>query len=714
MATLNERAANVSLYHFEPAELSADTFQVVRFSGTEGVSRVFRFELQLLSTDPDIDFGRMVNKAATFTMMRGDTPTPIHGIVTEAAQDGRTADYVAYRAVLQPRLWRLGLSHQSRIFQEMTVQEILETVFKENDLLARDYRFALKGSYAPREYCVQFQESDLNFVQRLMEFEGMYYFFEQEDGQEVLVITDSRSEHAPIAEPATVGFHDSTGTMGDVHTETVDRFICEEQLVTGKVELKDYNYRTPETMTVESALNGQMPGTRYEYGEHFQDAKRGKHLAQVRNEELEAQRQIMKGESDSVGLRAGRLFTLEGHFRSALNGDYFLTHVEHKGSQRAGLDLDAAPDEEAVERTYQNRFTCIPAAVQYRPPRITPKPEVPGVTTARVESAGGDYAYIDDQGRYHVQMHYDQRTDRSDGTKTLPVRLKQAYSGPDYGIHFPNHADTEMLIAYENGDIDRPIALGTTPNPSQKAPSVAKNKMQNVVRTHAGNQLIMDDTIDKTIVRLNSADANLVELDDEKDRIHLETTKKHTATFDDKNEHVTVKTTSGHTIILDDKNKKVTVQSKKGHFLTIDDEKDVITVADEKSNNRFSIDAKNKKLTIESKEGDIDMLAPDGVINIKAKELKTESSGDTTMKANNLTSEAQSDHTMEASNITAKAKMDYTQQGNNVTSKASMAHKTEGMQVSSKGSAKNDLQGAMVSVKASGINQIQGSMVKIN
>lgn len=718
MATFSQLNANVARYTFEASQLAPEMFQVLRFRGSEGLSELFAFELELIAEDPDIDFSKVVNQPATFTMQRGDEPVPICGIVTDFAQDGRTADYVGYRATLQPRLWRLSLNFQSRIFQEMTVEDILRQVLQEDGgLTSNDFRFDLQGDYSPSEYVVQYQETDLNFINRLMEGEGIYYFFEHDGEQDVVVITDNRGTHEAIPDPASIRFHEGAG-MVEQDAETVRRFVCREQIVTGKVQLRDYNYRTPETMTVESQINGQMPGTRYEYGPGFGDTQEGKRLAKVRNEEIEAQRRVMRGQSDSMGLRSGYQFSMEKHFRDSLNAEYLITRVEHQGSQREGLSVDMGGPEErqdgAGEPTYRNEFTCIPAEVQYRPPRVTPEPDIPGVMTARVETAGGDYAYVDDEGRYRAQMHFDTRTDRSDGTKTLPIRMKQAYSGPNYGIHFPNHADTEMILAHVNGDLNRPIALGTVPNPSQKSPSVAKNKMQNVVRTHAGNQLVMDDTIDKTQVTLESADKNTVLLDDKDDRIRMATTNKHTATLDDKNENIKVQTKDGHFVIMDDKNKKITVQSKNGHVISINDDKENITIADESGDNTFTIDIKNKKLVIKTAKGDIDMHAPKGTIDIKAKELNVETTGDTNMKAANISSEAKSKHEMKATNIKAQAKSNYEQQGMNVTSKASMAHKIQGTQVSSKGSAKNDMQGAMVSVKASGINQIQGSLVKIN
>ena len=722
MATFSQRHANVARYHFEASQLAPETFEVVRFQGTEGLSTLFAFELELIAQDPDLDFAKIVNQPATFTMKRDDEPVPVNGIVTDFVQDGRTTDYVGYRATLRPRLWRLSLSFQSRIFQEMTVDEILRAVFDESGFTSNDYRFDLQASYPPSEYCVQYQETDFAFVSRLMETEGLYYFFEHSEGRDVVVVTDHRGAHTPIADPTTLRFHQGAG-MVEADTETIRRFTCREQIVTGTVQLRDYNYETPETMTVESQINSQMPGTRYEYGGGFGDASEGERIAKVRNEEIEAQRRVMTGRSNSAGLRSGYQFSLHGHFRDGLNEDYLITRVEHEGSQRKGLNLDlnepaARQDgsngqDGAGEPGYRNAFTCIPAEVQYRPPRVTPEPDVPGVITARIESAGGDYAYIDDQGRYRAQMHFDTR-DRSDGTATLPIRMKQAYAGSNYGIHFPNHADAEMILAHVNGDLNRPIALGTVPNPSQKSPSVAKNKMQNVIRTHAGNQLVMDDTIDKAQVTLESADQNTVLLDDKDDRIRVATTNKHTATLDDKNKNIKIQTKDGHFAILDDKNKKVTVQSKKGHVISINDDKGSITLADKDGKNSFTIDIKNEKLVIKTDNGDIDLHAPKGTIDIQATKLNVKTKGDTKIEAANITSKAKSAHKTEGNNVSVKANMEYKQQGMNVTSKASMAHKIQGTQVSSKGSAKNDMQGAMVSVKASGINQIQGSLVKIN
>jgi type VI secretion system secreted protein VgrG len=612
MPSIADRAANVTLYAFESAQLASDTFQVLRFEGTEGISEPFKFKLQLLSEDPDIDFSKVVNETATFTMMRGDEEVPINGIVTDFSLHGRTEDYVVYRATLRPRLHRLSLSYGSRIFQEKKVEDILRTVLKEAGFSPNDFRFALQASYTPREYCVQYEETDLSFISRLMEFEGMYYFFEHEGGQDTLVITDKKSEHEKIPAPASLRYHEGAGGMVGSDKETVRQLVCEEQMVTGKVQLRDYNYRGPKTMTAESGTPSDGTGERYEYGDsHFRDTSRGNRLADVRKEEIEARKRVVTGESDSMGFRSGFLFTLEKHYRKSLNADYLITQIEHRGSQRAGLDVDALqpqPDGEP-EPEYRNHFTCIPATVQYRPPRETPKPEVPGVLTAKIESAGGDYAYIDDQGRYHAKMHFDRlegdRSSRSEGSRSLPIRMKQAYSGSDYGIHFPNHADTEMIVAFENGDIDRPIALGTAPNPSNASPVVSDNKSQNIIRSNAGNEVLVEDQEDETEIRLTTADEHVASMldKDEDQGIHFMTSGDRTLAMNDDSEQIGLQSEDNHRIIIADKGAEgdegIGAWTRSGHSVKLNESDDFIKAKTEKEN-YIKLDDKNEIIKIES------------------------------------------------------------------------------------------------------------------
>lgn len=710
--------ANVTRYLFEAEALPEDTFQVVRFAGMEELSQLFRFELTLVSDDPNVNFADVVNKPATFTLMRGPEQVPVHGLVSHLEQAGKSRDDYIYRAVLVPRLWRLTLSYQSRIFQQMNLPDILTEVFEQNGLTSSDFRLDLKESYKPKEYCVQYQETDLNFVMRLMEHEGLCYFFKHED-TDVLIITDDRSGHELI-EDDDMPFRDGSG-MQTRGTEFVDELVYREQIVTGEVLSKDYNYMTPDT-TVEGTAqaNGTMPGQHYEFGDQAADASESERLAGLRAEEFECRRRILQGQSNNMAFRVGFQFTLSEHFREDLNSQHLITRVVHQGSQQEAMRGGPGSDGSG-EVEYSNTFTCIPASVQYRPPRVTPKPQIPGLASAKLESAGGDYAYVDEEGRYHVRFAFD-KGDAAQGSASLPVRLAQPSAGAGYGTHLTSLAGTEVVLAFENGDINRPVIIGALYNGAKKSPVVAENKMQNIIRTAGSNQLILDDTKDKAQITLNTPDNHRLFFDDDKDAIIIESTQKHKITLDDLNRRIEVKTTNGHFVKMQDVKDKpeegrIDIQSGTGHRVTIDDKEKLITITDKEKKNLFQIDIGNKKLTIKSAEGDIELLAEKGVIDLKAKTLNLESSADTTVKAGgNYKSEAGANYEAKAgANYEAKAGANYTQKaGANLNSEATANHTIKGLQVKSQGSVQNDVSGTLVNVKASGINTIQGALVKIN
>jgi type VI secretion system secreted protein VgrG len=512
---MSPRESYKARYFFETAALDPDTLQVVDFIGQEEISQPFRFDLNLVSEDPEIDFADVMNKPATLTMMREDEPMKIHGLISDFQQGGRTADWVSYRVTVVPRIWLLSLYYQSRVFQNMTVEDIVKKVLEDAGFTSDDFRFVLSGSYTPREYCVQYRETDLNFISRLLEHEGISFFFEHGDERETMVITDDRSENPMIDGESTIGYKPGAGMEPEKDTENVQEFLCREQIVTGKVVLKDYNYRTPETnLKSESQLNSEMPGQYYEYGQHFKDASEGDKLAKIRNEEIECSRLVMTGDSNCVALRSGFLFSLEKHYRDDLNVDYLSTHITHFGSQGAGFATPMGGE----APTYRNEFTCIPADVPYRPMRLTPEPQIPGIMTAKMESAGGDYAYIDEMGRYHVKMPFDLSSE-GDGKASRAILMAEPYSGPNYGIHFPNHANTEMVWACIDGNVDRPLGLSTVPNPSNTSPSVAENKPQSVIRTAGQNELTMDDTIGSENIYLHATKDQTIDIVNDKNQV---------------------------------------------------------------------------------------------------------------------------------------------------------------------------------------------------
>jgi type VI secretion system secreted protein VgrG len=707
-------ASNEFLYKLRLSQVQDDTVGVVWFEGEERLSGLYEYRIELVSDDPQIDSGPVLDDNATLIIQRPDEdPVRIHGIIARFEQRGSTPDHVSYSAILVPRLWRLGLSYGSRVFQNMTVEEIVTSVLEENGYTRNDFEFQLSNSYPQMAYCAQYRESDLNFVQRRLEHFGIFYYFDHRDDQEVVVFTDDTSGLRALPLPDGLSYNPNRDPLLD--SETVSILRCTEKVVTGKVCLKDYNYEFPErNLLVEKQLDPNAPGVYYDFGDHFKNGQEGEFLARVRSEEVLCGSRVFSGTSDCRLLRAGCKFTLTGHYRDDWNAEYLVTRVCLRGSQ-ANLFPYGVETPKRIP-TFGASFDAIPSDRPFRPGRHSPIPRIPGIMTGRIESGSGDqYAFLDDQGRYRVKMPFD-LSNKSNGQASHPIRMAQPYSGSGYGLHFPNHADTEIVWACVDGNVDRPLALSTVPNPSQNSPVTQQSRSRNTVRTAAGNEIVLEDMNGQTSISLKTADANTLVLDDKNNKIEMTSTNKNVLVLDDKNQNITVQTTNGHLVVVDDKNTKIVVQSKNGHRIVINDTSgsESITIADKKDENRFVMDITNKKLSMFTKNGSIDIQAPNGTIDIKATTLKVETKGDSTFKSANTKIEAKQDYSVKATNVKEEATMDYKEKGMNVKSEASMEHKTKGMNVTSEAGVNMQVKGTMVTVQSSGPNTIKGMPVLIN
>jgi type VI secretion system secreted protein VgrG len=307
----------------------------------------------------------------------------------------------AYRAVLVPAVWRLQHRRDSRIFQELAVPDILKKVLQAAGLPGNAYRFALSGSYAPREYCVQYRESDWAFLCRLMEEEGIAYHFEHTESAHVLVMADSPSAYAAIAGDAKVVFRPPLGAL--VKDEHVSRFRHAERIRPGKVTLHDYNFKKPGLLLEGADQAAVDPDLEiYDYPGDYDAPDPGSALAKIRLEELQTSRKTGDGESACARFVPGATFTLADHPRDDFNARLLITRVDHHGAE-PGMDPsgDAAP--------YGNRFHVIPAGVPFRPPQLTPRPTIKGIQTAIVTGPAGEEIHTDEHGRIKVQFHWDRR-----------------------------------------------------------------------------------------------------------------------------------------------------------------------------------------------------------------------------------------------------------------------------------------------------------------
>lgn len=491
--------------------LPIDTFGVIRFQGVEGLSTCYRFDINLVSDQTELDLAKIIGSPATFTIKRPEGDIPFNGILAEFEQEHAVGPYAFYRAVLVPKLWWLSLTHHNQVFLDMTLPEILTAVLQDGGLTWQDFGLRLKNDYPVWEYVCQYRESHLDFISRWMERDGIYYFFEQTDSEAKLILTDTLIAHTTMPQGHTFRYSQPSGLDSAHQEEVVHRFNCCQRMLPAQVSLKDYNYRAPSLeLTCQAPVTSNGRGEVYLYGEHFRTPQEGQALAAIRVEEYLCQQQVFQGDSYVPLLRPGYIFGLTEHYRSDFNQNYLTTTLNHQGSQSgyllAGL-RDTLTDAEK-KPYYRNTFTAIPNRIQFRPPRRTEKARFFGTMNATIDAAGsGQYAELDSQGRYKVRLPFD-RSDRSGGKASAFLRMMQPYGGSDHGMHFPLHKGTEVLLTFIDGDPDRPIIAGAVPNPSNPSLVNDGTATKNLLTTAGQNKIHMEDQAGSQRVLLQTPTAN--------------------------------------------------------------------------------------------------------------------------------------------------------------------------------------------------------------
>ena len=430
-----------------------DTLLLQSVRGEDRISGLFHYQLELISEDPELDMATIVGEPVTVSVSGKDgEPYFLNGVCTRFVQAGTSARFTTYYAELRPWLWLTTLHADSRIFQEMPVTDIIKQCF--DDLGLSDYKIECTGSYVERVYCVQYQESVFNFVSRLMEDEGIFYFFKHEDGVHTMVIADASSSFTPgPIDEAPVMAQTSAGSGND---DSITRFAVEEQVTVGGYLMTDYNFEKPST-----ALNVTVTGDRgkagqrevYEYPGRYLVKGDGETRVKVRIEEMEAPIKLVKGQSSVRGLLSGHTLTVTEHLRGDLNDEYVLKWVSSNISQTG----------------FQNTFEAFPKSVAFRPARLARKPKVYGVQTAVVTGKSGEEIYTDKFGRIKVQFHWD-REGKKDENTTCWIRVAQFWAGKGWGAWYLPRIGQEVVISFEEGDPDRPLVTGSVYNAEQTVP----------------------------------------------------------------------------------------------------------------------------------------------------------------------------------------------------------------------------------------------------
>ncbi len=579
---------------FQVADRGIDEFEVLRFRGTEGLSQLYRFEIELGCAATQVEFNGIVGKPAVLSINTDYGTRWFHGLIARFELTGQQEDRIYFRAELVPSVWLLSHRHGCHIFQNKTVPEIIADVLERGGIPSDRYTLDVQRTYKPRVYCVKYRETDLNFICRLMEEEGIRYYFQQTAEAHTLIMTDGpATAYTPITGDPKLPYQIPTGLR--VEEEHVFAYRLSQSVRSGAVVLNDFFFENPK-LNLEGASDcGRDTDLEFfDFPGEYSEQSTGVELATLRAEEFEAGRTIGVGQSNSPRMCAGLKFELTEH-PNGVDGEYLITSVCHEGKQstaqtstaqlgRSGLldanvqssllaarqdqdsnirnlaeallqiisrmksgdatanraltnwlyhagqvsrdqgstalatggspvgamalpnlldDLAQAGIVEHDAPVYQCRFECIPAAITYRPARVTPWPQMRGTQTARVVGPQSEEIYTDEYGRIKVQFSWD-RQGKHDENSSCWIRVSQSMAGGGYGSLFLPRVGQEVVVDFLEGNPDEPLVVGRVYNADHMPPyKLPDEKTKSVIKSHTSkggggnNEIRFEDLKDK-------------------------------------------------------------------------------------------------------------------------------------------------------------------------------------------------------------------------
>lgn len=677
-----------STYLTFSSPLGADKLLVRSMRGVERISEPFSFDLEMFSEDAALAFDSIVGKNACVTVtMPDDTKRYVNGVVVRFAQGGRDRRYTTYFAELRPWFWVLKQHVDCRVFQEMTALEIIEKVF--GDLSYTDYENKCTGSFTARDYCVMYQESTFDFVSRLLEDEGCFYYFTHTADKHTLVLANSADAYAAAAGPATVGYQDQRRV--DWPEQLVTGCRLEKRVIPKEFWMDDYNFETPATDLHAKSTGSAGKHGLAEYPGGFTVKADGETKAGLRLDAYESEEKQLTGAGHCRGFFAGAKFTLENHPRSDANAEYVLAEVAHDASHLG----------------YSNTFTAMPATVVARPRTKTRRPRIHGSQTAVVKGKSGEEIWTDKYGRIKVRFHWDHQGDAdgyTDEKSSCWVRVAHSWAGKGWGSIFIPRVGMEVVVSFLNGDPDRPLVTGCVYNATQTVPyALPGEQTKSTIKSESSKE--------------GTGEYNELRFEDKKDAeeiyVHAE---KDMLTEIENNRTVTLKAAkadAGHDVLTVEKGNR-TVTIKEGNLATTiekgnetrDITKGNLTTTLDEGNETHELKKGNRTLKVKGNQE----VTVDGNYKLTVK-------GDLTIAVTGeVKLTGQKNIKIEATqNLTAKGSQNATvEAGQNLTAKGGMNAKMEGgMNAEVKGGTQTKVSGAMVDVNGSGMVKIAGGMIKV-
>jgi type VI secretion system secreted protein VgrG len=447
-------------------------------TGYEELGRPFRFELDLLTEVDDVKPTDVLGQLMTVHIETPDGgQRHLQGHCVRFARVARRGHFIVHRATLRPWLWLLTFATNCRIFQNKTVPDIIKQVFRDHGL--SDFDEHLTQTYSAREYVVQFRESDFDFVSRLMEEVGIYYYFEHTADKHTLVLVDDTVSHSPMPNYDTVPYYPPHRR----DEEHIDHWSNYAEVRSGGYTLDDYQFQTPRATLLAdrvSAKEHEWAGLlRYEYPGGYCEAGEGKSLGRVRLEEHQADHEIFEGEADCRGLAAGHTFTLSEYPRDDQNKTYLVVSSNYQVATE-----HYASGGQAEAREFRCSLTAIRADQQFRTARTTPRPRI-GPQTATVVGKGGEEIWTDEHGRVRLHFHWD-RGGKANETNSCWVRVAQIWAGGNWGAQFIPRIGQEVVVDFLDGNPDRPIVVGSVYHGFNKPPyTLPQNQTQSGIKSQS-------------------------------------------------------------------------------------------------------------------------------------------------------------------------------------------------------------------------------------
>jgi type VI secretion system secreted protein VgrG len=502
----NRNSADRADFLFSVEGLESIELRVVKFEGEEEIGELYSFAVTITCDDEIGDLAPLPGRACLLEIAsfadesNGPISRHVHGIIRQIERIDRSSRQVRYAIEFVPRQWLLTRRWQSRIFQEhncpdMSVPGIIRRALLDAGMPESSFRFALHGQHTAREYVVQYRESDMDFVSRLMEDEGLFFFFEHTVDGCCMIIADGPTGHPTNPDVSDFIFRDPRGLEPQV--EHVYHVSDSHEVRSGRVTLDDFDFKRPAFELKSSKGDKQFAALEIsDYPGGFDDRDVGQRLAQIRLEEKTWPRHVMRMESIIRCLRAGFRFTLSEHPQESLNREYVAVSVTHSAAEYAGAQEDNLVPPALA---YRCRITALPADVPYRAPRRTAKPFAHGSQTAIVVGPQSEEIYVDEYGRVKVQFHWDRQGEYNEHSSCW-IRVSQGLAGGNYGMMFLPRVGQEVIVDFLEGNPDRPVITGRVYNKDHMPPyALPDAKSISTIRTcstpgaKGGNEIRFDD-----------------------------------------------------------------------------------------------------------------------------------------------------------------------------------------------------------------------------